>query len=53
MKIASSGTSKILESKGGISYGAITGLDVTPEAERIIVSNKSGEILTFELLSNL
>jgi hypothetical protein len=52
-KISSNGSEKVLESKGGLSYGAISGIDVTSSADKIIASSVSGEILTFDLLDNL
>lgn len=52
-KIHSQGQSKRFETKGGLSYGAITALDVQMNAEQIIAASSSGEILTFNLIENL
>ena len=52
-KIHSTGSVKVFETRGGLSYGAITSIDVGRGAEKIIAGTESGEILTFKLLENL
>jgi hypothetical protein len=43
----------LLTSKGGVSFGAITSVDVSPNGSDIMAGSESGEILHFELLKKL
>ena len=52
-KIDSTGYKKLGHTRAGLSYGSITGLDVSTTAEKIIASTQTGEILTFDLSSYL
>lgn len=52
-KISSTTNKKLIESRGGVSFGAITALDCTPNGDTVVASSESGEILTFDLLEKL
>ena len=52
-KISSTVGQKLIESRGGVSYGAITSIDCTPNGDTVVASSESGEILTFDLLEKL
>lgn len=44
---------KLLSSKNGISFGAISDVDLSNAGEHMVVTNQSGEILQFDLLAKL
>ena len=48
-RISSTQNKKLCESKGGLSYGSITAIDCTLGGEKVVATNESGEILTFNL----
>lgn len=52
-KISSTTNKKLIESRGGVSFGSITALDCTPNGDTVVASSESGEILTFDLLEKL
>lgn len=52
-KVDSQGYHKVSQSRSGLSYGAVMAIDVSPQAEKLIATSQSGEILTFNLLEHL
>lgn len=49
----STSSTKLFKSKGGIAYGGISAIDVTPNGADIVAATQSGEILQFDLLKKL
>jgi hypothetical protein len=52
-RIDSAGNKKIGQSKGGASFGSITSIDVSEGAEHCVAGTESGEIMTFNILTQL
>ena len=48
-KISSTSNKKLIESRGGTSFGAIQAIDCTSGGETVVAASESGEILTFDL----
>lgn len=52
-KVASSGSTKLAETRGGLAYGGISALDVSTTLDRMVAATESGELFTAELVPNL
>ena len=52
-KISSTSNKKMIESRGGVSFGAIQAIDSTPNGEAVVAVSESGELMTFNLLEEL
>lgn len=46
-------TTKLIYTKGGISFGSIVSLDISNNGEYLLASNETGEIFTYDLLKKL
>lgn len=44
---------KLLQTKGGMSFGAVTSIDVTANASDVVIGTESGEMIQYELLKKL
>jgi hypothetical protein len=49
----STSSTKLYKSKGGIAYGGISAIDVTPTGTDIVAATESGEMIQFDLLKKL
>ena len=52
-KISSSGSSKMGETRAGLSYGAISAIDINTEVDKFVVASEAGELFTADLTRNL
>jgi len=52
-RVGSVSNQLMLTSKGGVSFGAITSVDVSPNGSDIMAGSEAGEIIHFELLKKL
>jgi hypothetical protein len=52
-KVASSGSTKLAETRGGLAYGGISALDVSTTLDRMVAATESGELFTAELVPYL
>lgn len=52
-KVASSGSTKLAETLGGLAYGGISALDVSTTLDRLVAATESGELFTAEIVPNL
>jgi hypothetical protein len=52
-KIASSGSTKLAETRGGLAYGAISALDVSAQLDRVVAATESGELFTADIVPNI
>jgi len=52
-KVASSGSTKLAETRGGLAYGGISAVDVSTTLDRMVAATESGELFTAELVPNL
>ncbi len=50
-KISAAGSQKLAETRAGISYGAISALDVSINVEKLVGATESGEIFTAKIIS--
>lgn len=53
MKVTSTGYQKLAQTKGGISFGEITAVDVSVEQDKIFAATQSGEMFSLDLLTNI
>lgn len=51
--VASSGSTKLAETRGGLSYGAISALDVSATLDRLVAATESGELFTAEIVPHI
>ena len=52
-KVASSGSTKLAETRGGLAYGGISAVDVSTTLDRMVAATESGELFTAELVPYL
>ena len=52
-RIGTASHNKLLQTKAGISFGAITAIDVSPNGSDLVAASESGEMFTYELLKKL
>lgn len=52
-KVASSGSTKLAETLGGLAYGGISALDISTTLDRLVAATESGELFTAEIVPNL
>ena len=52
-KISSAGNQKLSETRGGLSYGAISAIDVSTSLDKIVVGTESGELFTADIIANI
>lgn len=52
-KISSAGTSRLGETKNGIAYGAICGIDVSADQDKMVCTTETGEIIVIDILTNI
>mmetsp|Transcript_11861 Transcript_11861/g.18298 ORF Transcript_11861/g.18298 Transcript_11861/m.18298 type:complete len:215 (-) Transcript_11861:45-689(-) len=52
-RVGSMSNTKLLQTKGGISFGAIVNVDISNNGESLLASNETGEIITYDLLKKL
>ena len=52
-RIGTASHNKLFQSKAGLSFGAITSIDITQNASDIVVGTESGEMIQYELLKKL
>ena len=51
--VASSGSTKLAETRGGLSYGGISALDVSATLDRLVAATESGEMFTAEIVPHI
>lgn len=49
-KISSSGNQRLSETRSGLSYGAISAIDVSTSLDKVVVATESGELFTANIL---
>jgi hypothetical protein len=52
-KISSAGAQKLAETRGGLSYGAISALDVSTSIDKMVATTESGELFTADIVANI
>ena len=52
-KVASSGSTKLAETRGGLAYGAISALDVSATLDRLVAATESGELFTADIVPSI
>jgi hypothetical protein len=52
-KISSAGSQKLTETRGGLSYGAISALDVSTAIDKMVAATESGELFTADIVANI
>ena len=52
-KISSSGNVKLAETRGGLSYGGISAIDVSVSLDKLVAATESGELFTADITSNV
>ena len=52
-RIGSASHNRLLATKGGVSFGAITDIDVTNNGAELVAANQTGEMFTYDLLKKL
>lgn len=54
IKVSSTGSQRLAETKSGLSYGAITAVEIAAnQSDKVIASTQSGEIFTVDILTNI
>jgi hypothetical protein len=48
-RISSSGNVRLSETQGGLSYGGISAIDVSPALDKLIAGTESGELFTADV----
>ena len=52
-RVSATSHNKFLTTKGGVSFGAISAIDVTPNGSDLVAASESGEIIHYELLKKM
>ncbi len=52
-KISSAGTARLRETKNGIAYGGISGIDVCSDQDKMVATTETGEIFLIDILTNI
>jgi hypothetical protein len=51
--ISSTANSKLAESRGGLSFGPISSIDVNGDLDKIVCGTASGELFTLDILTSV